>query len=48
MNEEAHMEPTTIAAIVNAVPLAFIGWLFISLSRRIDKLHEFLAGQQKS
>ncbi len=32
------MDSNTIGAIINAVPLAFIGWLFLSLSRRIDTL----------
>lgn len=48
------MDSNTIGAIINAVPLAFIGWLFLSLSRRIDtlttridKLYELLAGQSE-
>ena len=32
------MSENVIGAIINAVPLAFIGWLFLSLSRRIDVL----------
>lgn len=27
-----------IGAVINAIPLAFIGWLFISLTKRIDNL----------
>lgn len=32
------MSETVIGAIINAVPLAFICWLFISLTKRIDNL----------
>ena len=27
-----------IGAIIQAIPLAFIGWLFVSLTKRIDNL----------
>lgn len=47
------MDSNTIGAIINAVPLAFIGWLFLGLSRRIDtlttrldRLYELLAGRK--
>lgn len=47
------MDSNTIGALINAVPLAFIGWLFLGLSRRIDtlttridRLHELLAGRK--
>ena len=32
------MDSNVIGAIINAVPLAFIGWPFISLSKGIDNL----------
>lgn len=32
------MESTTIGAIINAIPLAFIAWLFVSLNKRLDRL----------
>ncbi len=49
-----HMDSNVIGAIVNAVPLAFIGWLFVSLGKRIDnltvridRLYELLAADRK-
>lgn len=48
------MDSNVIGAIINAVPLAFIGWLFVSLNKRIDnltvridKLYELLAADRK-
>ena len=48
------MDSNVIGAIINAVPLAFIGWLFVSLNKRIDnltvridKLYELLAAERK-
>jgi len=42
-----------VAAVIQAVPLAFIGWLFVSLTRRIDnlttridRLYELMAGRK--
>ena len=32
------MDSTTIGAIINAIPLAFIAWLFVSLNKRLDNL----------
>lgn len=32
------MTSDIIGAVINAIPLAFIGWLFISLTKRIDNL----------
>ena len=32
------MDSTTVGAIINAIPLAFIAWLFMSLSKRLDRL----------
>ena len=46
------MTAEVIGAIINAIPLAFIGWLFVSLTKRIDnlttridRLYELLAGK---
>ena len=48
------MAANVIGAVINAIPLAFIGWLFVSLSRRIDNLtaridwlYELLSAQPK-
>ena len=48
------MDSNVIGAIINTVPLAFIGWLFVSLNKRIDnlavridKLYELLAAERK-
>ena len=32
------MDAEIIGAIIQAIPLAFIGWLFVSLTKRIDNL----------
>ena len=32
------MTSDIIRAVINAIPLAFTGWLFISLTKRIDNL----------
>ena len=46
------MTAEVIGAIINAVPLAFIGGLFVGLTKRldnlttrIDRLYELLAGK---
>lgn len=46
------MTAEVIGAVINAIPLAFIGWLFVSLTKRIDnltaridRLYELLAGK---
>ena len=46
------MTAEVIGAVINAIPLAFIGWLFVSLTKRIDnlttridRLHDLLAGK---
>ena len=46
------MTAEVIGAIINAIPLAVIGWLFVSLTKRIDnlttridRLYELLAGK---
>ena len=51
--QEEKVEDTTIAAIINAVPLAFIGYMFVSLTKRIDtlttrvdRLYELQAGRK--
>ena len=51
--QEKKVEDTTIAAIINAVPLAFIGYMFVSLTKRIDtlttrvdRLYELQAGRK--
>ena len=48
------MDSSVIGAIINSVPLAFIGWLFVSLNKRIDnlavridKLYELLTEDRK-
>lgn len=48
------VDSTLIGALVNAVPLAFIGWLFVGMSKRIDhmtaridRLYELLAAERK-
>ena len=44
------MTEAVISGVIQAIPLAFIGWLFVSLSKRldnltsrIDRLYELLA-----
>ena len=32
------MAEAVISGVIQAIPLAFIGWLFVSLSKRIDNL----------
>ena len=32
------MTEAVISGVIQAIPLAFIGWLFVSLSKRIDDL----------
>lgn len=46
------MTAAVVGAIINAIPLAFIGWLFVGLTKRIDnlttridRLCELLAGK---
>lgn len=46
------MTAEVIGAVINAIPLAFIGWLFVSLTKRIDnlatridRLYDLLAGK---
>ena len=46
------MTAVVVGAIINAIPLAFIGWLFVSLTKRIDnlttrinRLYQLLAGK---
>ena len=32
------MIEAVVSGVIQAIPLAFIGWLFVSLSKRIDNL----------
>ena len=32
------MTAEVVGAVIQAIPLAFIGWLFVSLTKRIDNL----------
>lgn len=39
------MTEAVVSGVIQAIPLAFIGWLFVSLSKRLDNLEAHLTAR---